>query len=157
MKFTDLTSSSRSMLTHLAACGTGVTTDLLGRGCVPKLLPQNAASVLLDMRKKGLVYAHQKPAGQDYCNWKISEYGLAVFMSRPDEVPAAVPKHAEQAPAGMRLWFVVPGMLQFQGSEATLGKELAKLAEANPGITYQAYVLHSQAVLPVPKAQVTLL
>lgn len=161
MKFTDLTSSQRSMLTHLAACGTGVTTDLLGRGCVPKLLPTNAASALLDMRKKGLVYAHQKTGGDTYCTWKITEYGMSVFMSRPDEVPA--PKqpatdYVESKPdMRLRLWVVYPGSMQFQGTEADLAAALAKCAEDSPGTKYMAYVLHSEAVLPVPKAQITLL
>lgn len=161
MKFTGLTSSQRSMLTHLAACGTGVTTDLLGRGCVPKLQPQNAASVLLDMRKKGLVYAHQKTSNQDYCNWMISEYGSDVFMSRPDEVPA--PKqpatdYVESKPAQrLRLWLIVPGMVQYQGTDEDVAGQLSRMAEAKPGTMYTAYVAHSEATLPVPKAQIALL
>lgn len=173
MRFTDLTSSQRSMLTHLAACGTGVTTDLLGRGCVPKLLPTGAASVLLDMRKKGLTFAYQKTAGQDYCTWRISEYGMSVFMSRPDDVPAPGTGKAEvdrqradlnatidsacAQSRRLRLWMIYPGGLQFQGTEEALAAQLAHCAEKAPGTKYLAYVLHSEAVLPVPKAQITLL
>lgn len=161
MKFTDLTSSYRSMLTHLAACGTGVTTDLLGRGCVPKLLPTNASSVLLDMRRKGLVYAYQKTSGQVYCTWRISEYGMSVFMSRPADVPATEVSQGgdkeDRKTTRMRIWMLYPGGLQFHGTEEALAEHLAKCAEQVPGTKYMAYVLHSEAVLPVPKAQITLL
>lgn len=167
MKFTDLTSNSRSMLAALCAVGTGMHTDALGRAATPKLPADSAASVLLDLRKKGLVYSNQKPTGHAYALWKASEYGMAVFMSRPDEVPApgtmstcAAPDRgcAEASrPLRLRKWMIYPGGLQFQGTEEALAAYLASRAEQVPGTTYMAYVLHSEAVLPVPKAQFTLL
>lgn len=166
MKFTDLTSSQRSMLAALCAVGTGMHTDALGRATTPKLPADCAASVLLDLRKKGLVYSNQKPSGHAYALWKASEYGLAVFMSRPDDVPAEstitciTPTNGgAEAPRSPRLrqWMIYPGGLQFQGTEEALAEQLAHCAEKAPGTKYLAYVLHSEAVLPVPKAQITLL
>lgn len=164
MKFTDLTSNQRSMLAALCAVGTGIHTDRLGLGCTPKLSPERAASVLLELRQNGLVYSNQKPTGHAYALWKASEYGLAVFMSRPDEVaaPGAAANEASSASGcaqspRLRLWMIYPGALQYQGTEEALAAQLAYCAEKAPGTKYMAYVLHSEAVLPVPKAQVTLL
>lgn len=173
MKFTDLTPYQRSMLAALCAVGTGMHTDALGRATTPKLPADGAASVLLDLRKKGLVYSNQKPTGTAYALWKASEYGMAVFMSRPDEVPAPGTRsimsdyvtsaataqgHAiDQRSPRLRQWMIYPGGLQFQGTEEALAAQLAKCAEQVPGTTYLAYVLHSEALLPVPKAQITLL
>jgi hypothetical protein len=85
MKFTDLTSYHRSMLTMLCT-GQTFSTAELGRGCNPSLKPDQAAASLLRLRDLGLVFSNQKPPGQAYAMWKASEYGQAVFMSRPAEV-----------------------------------------------------------------------
>lgn len=85
MKFTDLTNYQRSMLTMLCT-GQTFSTAELGRGCNPALKPDQAAASLLRLRDLGLVFSNQKPANQAYAMWKASEYGQAVFMSRPLEV-----------------------------------------------------------------------
>lgn len=175
MKFTDLTSNQRSMLAALCAVGTGMHTDALGRATTPKLPADSAASVLLDLRKKGLVYSNQKPTGHAYALWKASEYGMKVFQGRPDtdvqansDVMRGVASAVEASkvasgckeaphPLRLRLWMIYPGGLQFQGTEEALAAQLAHCAEKAPGTKYLAYVLHSEAVLPVPKAQITLL
>ena len=133
-----------------------------------RVTPQEAANLLNNLRQLGLVYSQQKPDNQSYALWKASEYGVAVFMSRPDEVPApgtmsiacstpAIGCAEAPSPHRLRQWMIYPGGLQFQGTEEALAAQLAKCAEQVPGTTYLAYVLHSEAVLPVPKAQITLL
>lgn len=89
MKFTDLTSAQRSMLTMLCT-GQTFSTEELGRGTVPKFKPDQAASSLLGMRDLGLVFSNQKPANQQYAMWKASQYGRAVFEGRPSEVVQAL-------------------------------------------------------------------
>lgn len=164
MKFTDLTSSQRSMLAALCACnGLGLNTEALGRAATPKMDATSAASSLLHLRTAGLVYSNQKPTGQAYALWKASEYGLAVFMGRPADVQAAQAEPATAAemvaPAGYKLhsYMIYPGAIGYQGTEQTMLGELAKLAESNPGKQYMAYRKVADAVLPVPQAQITLL
>lgn len=89
MKFSDLSSPARSMLAALCATATGLDTDMLGRCASPKLQAGKAACVLLELRKKGLVYSNQKPANHTYALWRVSEYGFAVFQGRPDDVQPA--------------------------------------------------------------------
>lgn len=170
MKFTDLPPTNRSLLAALCAAGTaGLRTDALGRAVSPRhATPQEAANLLNNMRMLGLVYSQQKPDNQSYALWKASEYGVAVFMSRPNDVPA-VPATATTtpeagyadaslpAPQRLRSWMIYPGAIQYRGSESSLTTELAALAQGNPGTKYMAYLLHSEAVLPVPTAQITLL
>lgn len=169
MKFTDLPPTNRSLLAALCAAGTaGLRTDALGRAVSPRhATPQEAANLLNNMRMLGLVYSQQKPDNQAYALWKASEYGVAVFMSRPNDVPS-VPATATApvvgcadailpAPQRLRIWMIYPGTIQYKGSEASLTTELAALAQSNPGTKYMAYLLHSEAVLPVPTAQITLL
>jgi hypothetical protein len=169
MKFTDLPPTNRSILAALCAAGAaGLRTDALGRCTSPRhSTPQEAANLLNNLRQLGLVYSQQKPDNQSYALWKASEYGVAVFMSRPDEVPApgklVDPRditdgvNAGHSPTRLRKWMVYPGGMQFQGTEEALATELSKCAEGRPGVTFLAYVLHSEALLPVPKAQITLL
>lgn len=90
MKFTDLTSAQRSMLHMLCSNNTGWPTDVLGRGCMPKFKPDQAASSLLGLRDMGLVYSNQKPSTQPYAMWKASAYGMAVFAGRPADVAPPV-------------------------------------------------------------------
>lgn len=163
MKFTDLTSSSRSLLAALCAAGAaGLRTDALGRCITPRrATPPEAADMLNSMRQLGLVYSQQKAPNAAYSLWKASEYGMAVFMGRPEDVPATEVSQGgdteDRKPPRPRLWMVYPGSMQFRGTEDALAATLAKCAEESPGTKYLAYVLHSEAVLPVPKAQITLL
>lgn len=98
MKFSDLSSAARSMLAALRSTNY-LTTDRLGAGCTPKLLPVSAAAVLLELRKKGLVFSHQKTQGETYCKWAISDLGIRVFDGRPHDVEpvAQAPEQAEPA------------------------------------------------------------
>lgn len=95
MKFSDLSSAARSMLAALRSTNY-LTTDRLGAACTPKLLGSSAASVLLELRKKGLVFSHQKTQGETYCKWAISDLGIRVFDGRPDDVDTApAPQYRE--------------------------------------------------------------
>jgi hypothetical protein len=99
MKFTDLSSQQRSMLTMLCT-GQAFNTAELGRGCYPRAdaryAAQHAAQLLIDLREKGLVFSSQKAAGQPYAHWRASDYGRDVFAGRPDEV---VNTNVAKAPA----------------------------------------------------------
>ncbi|QJD55324.1 hypothetical protein PssvBMR16_gp19 [Pseudomonas phage MR16] len=95
MKFTDLTSAQRSMLTMLCT-GQSFNTQELGRGCNPVFRPDQAAASLLGMRDMGLVFSNQKPAGMTYADWRASDYGKSVFAGRPADVPA--PDHQIKVP-----------------------------------------------------------
>lgn len=88
MKFSDLSSAARSMLTALRSSNY-LLTDALGRAASPQLAPANASAVLLELRKKGLVFSHQKTQGETYCKWAISDLGILVFDGRPHDVDAA--------------------------------------------------------------------
>ncbi len=83
MKFTDLTGQQRSVLSMLATNSTFNTKEL-GLGVTPKQDAQSAAQLLMDMRDKGLIFSSQKLPSQAYAQWRTSEYGKAVFESRPD-------------------------------------------------------------------------
>ena len=89
MKFSDLSSPARSMLAALCASAPGLDTSMLGRCASPKLQPERAAAVLLELRKKGLVYSHQKLVNQSYALWRVSAFGFAVFQGRPNDVQPA--------------------------------------------------------------------
>jgi hypothetical protein len=97
MKFTDLNGNERSMLSMLCT-GQSFDTAQLGRGCTPKIDAQAAARVLMDMRSSGLVFSSQKTNPQTFTPWRASDYGKAVFESRPVDVTCAVVPPTE-APA----------------------------------------------------------
>lgn len=82
MKFTDLTSEQRSMLTMLCT-GQVFNTSELGRGCNPRADGPKAAHLLMDLREKGIVFSSQKRPGVPYAQWRASEYGREVFAGRP--------------------------------------------------------------------------
>lgn len=99
MKFTDLNSKQRSMLTMLCT-GQQFRTDELGRGTMPKIDPPAAAQVLMEMREGGLVYSSQKPAGTQYAQWRASDYGKRVFGNRDEDVqPQPIREVVPAAPA----------------------------------------------------------
>lgn len=182
MKFTNLTSNSRSMLAALCASGSaGLDTAHLGRCASPKLDGAQAASVLLDMRKKGLVYSNQKPQGQAYALWKASEFGLAVFQGRPHDVlPSDVVELAGQpsisdliqqgmesnrkaapSPDRDRCYIIsCPTETLTRNVVGTRDHVLAvaqSLAEANQGKSYVVYEQIATVLLAKPVASITLL
>lgn len=89
MRFTDLSTAARSMLNALRSTNY-LTTDRLATCPNPKMDTREAAAVLLELRKKGLVYSYQKVGTEDYCRWAISGWGKEVFDRRPDDVRPAV-------------------------------------------------------------------
>ncbi|BEQ12865.1 putative nucleotidyl transferase [Pseudomonas phage Ep4] len=90
MKFTDLSAAQRSMLTMLCT-GQTFNTAELGRGTNPRLDAKIAATVLMDLRERGIVYSSQKLASQQYAQWRASCYGMDVFQGRPNEVVRSAP------------------------------------------------------------------
>lgn len=92
MKFSDLSSPQRSILTALCASNT-LRTDQLANATNPRMDAQGVAQVLMQMREAGLVFSSQKPTGQQYASWRASDYGKAVFENRPHDVgPSPAPK-----------------------------------------------------------------
>lgn len=85
MRFTDLSTAARSMLNALRSTNY-LTTDRLATCPHPKMDTREAAAVLLELRKKGLVYSYQRVGTEDYCRWAISGWGKEVFDRRPDDV-----------------------------------------------------------------------
>lgn len=166
MKFTDLTPAQRSMLAALCATsGVGLQTDRLGMCVSPRqFCPSDAASSLLGMRKLGLVYSNQKTANQVYAIWKASEYGLAVFMGRPADVPVLNAGQTSSSQVGhttpqRKTIIFCPGLAIDFTARTRKGaiEEAQRLATANPGRIYGVYEQVAEASMPVPQAQVTLL
>lgn len=171
MKFTDLTSNSRSMLTALcASVGTGLDTAELSRCTTPRKLDcAQTACVLLEMRKQGLVYSNQKPLGKSYALWEASDYGLAVFTGRHDtDVPA--PSTAASACAAPTIGYTTAKLVKAyivrsndgssyiaDGIRADALSKAQNMATAEPGREYKVYELIAVAHMPVPQAQITML
>lgn len=163
MKFSDLTNNQRAMLNALAA-SSKLQTDALGRCCNPKLDPPSAAYVLCGLREYGLAYSHAKGPTQEYCDWKISQVGMAVFTGRPDGDVSVAGDTAAAAPVspGNGHYLVKasePGRT-FTLSNTTQGAALAEAtrhAELYPGTTYEVFKKIAVAELPVPKAQLRIL
>lgn len=165
MKFTDLPPTNRSILAALCAAGAaGLRTDALGRCTSPRhSTPQEAANLLNNLRQLGLVYSQQKPDNQSYALWKASEYGVAVFMSRPDEVaPPAKSQVAEAACASEPVKNYIissPGGADHhaRGIRADALAKAQSMATADAGREYSVYEIIGLAHMPVPQAQITLL
>lgn len=167
MKFAQLGSPSRSILTALAASN-NLTTDQLANACCPKKTPKEAANELCGLRALGLVYSMQKPDSKPYASWAISAVGKAVFEGRPDgdvvitpDTGPCAPSISVQSPRSADdLLYVVK-----YGDDATPGsrwptEELAiteaqRYATTHPG--KKATVLRVIAIseMPVPQATVT--
>lgn len=164
MKFSDLTSNMRSMLTALCACH-HLNTEQLGNGCVPKLSPAAAANVLNELRHKGLIFSMQKPTGQAYAAWSVSEFGHDVFMGRPDgNVQASPstqgPNMAAAKKEAVLNKFIIGAPGQNSVTEHSREDALRVAQEAatrSPGTDFKVYELIAVASLPVPTAQITLL
>lgn len=175
MKFSDLTSAQRSILTALRSTSS-LNTERLGLACVPQNSPTGAAGVLVEMRTKGLVHSIQKPESQRFALWCITEYGMAVFDGRPDTDPALAPMAvvtaaspptpdpkvdvaAKSEPVKSFLLFKnrsMEGQLTATTREAALD-EAQQRATASPGNIYTVFEEVARAELPKPQAQITLL
>lgn len=159
MKFSNLTSNMRSMLTALAASN-HLNTEQLGNGCVPKLNGQQAANVLIELRQKGIVYSMQKPDTQRFALWSATEFGKAVFMGRPDTdvQPTAV---QPQAYASAKSGKFIVGATGHSSVPCVDRDSALSLAQRNatdlPGTDFKVYELIAVANMPVPQAQITLL
>lgn len=156
MKFSDLTNNQRAMINALAASNK-LQTDALGRCCNPKLDPPSAANVLCGLREYGLVYSHAKTPTQDYCDWKISQVGMAVFTGRPDGDVVVVSGHAEHPAAKVFIIETAASAVpaHFQGTESLALAKAQELATKNPGNDYFVYARIAVASMPVPQAAVT--
>lgn len=171
MKFTDLPPTNRSILAALCAAGAaGLRTDALGRCTSPRhSTPQEAANLLNNLRQLGLVYSQQKPDNQSYALWKASEYGVAVFMSRPDEVPApgaaasvatSIANGCAQSNGSAKSFLIVRptgGCEEYRGTREQALAQAQTGATKNPGTEYSVYEIIGVAHMPVPQAQITLL
>lgn len=170
MKFTDLPPTHRSILAALCAVGNAsLRTDALGRCTSPRhSTPQEAANLLNNLRQLGLVYSQQKPDNQLYALWKASEYGVAVFMGRPDEVPLGAAASAQTSiangcaqPSGSAKSFLIVrptgGCEEYRGTREQALAQAQAGATKNPGTEYSVYEIIGVAHMPVPQAQITLL
>lgn len=159
MKFSSLTSNSRSILAALAASST-LNTYRLGLCCTPKLDAPAAANVLCDMRKKGLIFSQQKPMNQSYAEWGISEFGYAVFAGRPDQdvQPTNVEPQRDVSAQPARFVVGATGVTSapYGDQESAVAAAQAE-ATRSPGTEYRVYKLVAVASMPVPQAQITLL
>jgi hypothetical protein len=161
MKFTDLTSNMRSMLTALCA-SSHLNTEQLGNGCVPKLNGQQAANVLIELRQKGVVYSMQKPDTQRFALWAVTEFGKAVFMGRPDTDVQPAQKQPDVADkvAYVAGKFIVgaTGHTSIPCADKPTALRLAQVnATDMPGTDFKVYELIAVANMPVPQAQITLM
>lgn len=171
MKFTDLPPTQRSILAALCAAGAaGLRTDALGRCTSPRhSTPQEAANLLNNLRQLGLVYSQQKPDTQSYALWKVSEYGVAVFVSRPDEVPApgaaasvaaSIANGCAQSEPAVKN-YIIRGQggvdHHARGIRADALAKAQNMATVDAGREYSVYEIIGVAHMPVPQAQITLL
>lgn len=135
MKFSDLSSPQRSILTALCASNT-LRTDQLANATNPRMDAQGVAQVLMQMREAGLVFSSQKPTGVQYASWRASDYGKAVFESRPHDVGPAPAKVVPAEPHAVREepahTFIVykAGLIVGNGYTAQYHTEAEALAEA---------------------------
>lgn len=160
MKFSQLDSPSRSILTALAATN-HLTTDQLANACCPKKTPKEAANVLCGLRSLGLVYSMQKPDSKPYASWAITAVGKAVFEGRPDgdvviTPPASVPATAEEL-----RYLVNYGneceVLPYSRwpTEELAIAEAQRYATTHPGKKATVLRVLAVAEMPVPQATVT--
>ena len=166
MKFSDLNSNMRSMLTALCASST-LNTEQLGNGCVPKLTAQQAANVLNEMRAVGLVYSMQKPESRQYASWAVNSVGKAMFMGRPDgdvvlqTVPASDAQCSPAKDAAPVKRFIIGErsgtLVVVHGTRDEVLAEAQRRATIKAGAEYNVYEQIATAHMPVPQAQITLL
>lgn len=160
MKFSNLTSNMRSMLTALAASN-HLNTEQLGRACMPQISAASAANVLCEMRKNGIAYSMQKPENKQYADWSITSVGKAVFEGRPDTDVRVnhVPDVADKS-AYTDSKFIVGATGHVSAPCASRDDALATAqhrATEEPGKAFRVYELIAVANMPVPQAQITLL
>lgn len=160
MKFSQLDSPSRSILTALAATN-HLTTDQLGNACCPKQTPKEAANVLCGLRALGLVYSMQKPDLKPYASWAITTVGKGVFLGRPDgDVNITPDSTASAASASEELLYIVKyGDVATPGSrwptEELAITEAQRYATTHPGKKATVLRVIAVAEMPVPQATVT--
>ena len=166
MKFSDLNSNMRSMLTALCASST-LNTEQLGNGCVPKLTAQQAANTLNEMRAAGLVYSMQKPESRQYASWAVNSVGKAMFTGRPDgnvvlqTVPASDSQCSPAKDTAPERRFILGEkggtLVVVHGTREKVLEEAQRRATVNAGTEYNVYEQIAVAHMPVPQAQITLL
>lgn len=80
MKFSQLSLTNRTILANIANVGK-LNTESLARALGTS--PAAAAHELCALRKAGLIFSHQKKAGEQYCVWEVTNIGQAIFDARP--------------------------------------------------------------------------
>lgn len=171
MKFSDLNSLQRSLLAALAsAVGSTLHTGQLAGYCGNDA--QKAAHQLCALRDAGLIFSHQKPAGQQYAKWQISLVGMAVFEGRPDGEVLLVPAGAQEAVRSAALAQDEPKIKEFkvyalyasgtaklvcrvEDTEEGALAVLARVSTENPGTTFELRTAIATAHLPKPQATIT--
>lgn len=167
MKFSQLPAYQRTQLAALAAqAGSGLNTKQLSMAAPISGDAQRGAANLLELRRLGLVYSTERPAGQQYAKWFITSVGMAVFEGRPNGDVVLVPAeqcdlHQTQAPAPKtKSWRVQDERGQVvaditTSSEALALKLLQTQAESHAGTTLYLVTTVATAHLPKPAATIT--